>query len=310
MFSLKDMWGRGLIMPVFRQTGRLVARRNVMTESHWSFPWIHFVPQQQRYVVHRFGKRIATREPGICFTFPFIDEVAFVRGLSEDTIKIKPQHIITDDNVEVEVDAVVYYQVTDVEKSCYEISNPQFAITNLAMSVMRKALGKKTFNQINQSRSSLNEEIKDALQDIQSRWGIAVNRYEIQDVVPSKKMSLAMEKVAEAERNKTAAITNSEADRIEQENVSLGNQNAAINRARGEAEAMKLIADATAASIRTVAQAVNEPGGKDALSARIATEYIEQLTGVLGASKTVVVPANPLDVNGILKTAMEISKTS
>jgi len=273
-----------------------------------SFPWLHFVPQQHCYVVHRFGKRYDIKESGLRFTLPIVDSIAFVRGLAEDTIAIHPQHVITHDNVEVMVDAVVYYQVTNVEKSCYAIRDPERAIHNLAMSVMRKALGKKTFNEINQSRNSLNVEIREALREVEEKWGIAVNRYEIQDVMPTKQMKIAMEKVAEAERNKISAITNSEAAKIDQENKSLGEQNASINVAKGKAEAMMTIANATAASIRVVAEAISQPGGREAVSARIATEYISQLSDVLGQSKTVIVPANPLDVSALIKTASEITK--
>lgn len=282
-------------------------RRTMMYGPKPNRSILHAVPQQQTWVIERFGKFHHMQQSGLTIVIPLIDKIAHVRGAMEDQIPVAPQHAITRDNVQVELDGVIYYTVIDVFKSAYKISRPVEAIANLAQSVMRKQVGGMTLDELSHNRQILNAAIVDGLGDLADKWGIDVLRYEIQDITLGAHTSSAMEKQSAAEREKRATILCSEGYREKRINESEGDRQNAINEAEGLARGTLLAAEATADGIRAIAKAIEEPGGMEAVRAKLATEYISRLSETLGGAKMVVVPADPLDVNGLIQRALSLS---
>ena len=285
----------------------MMIRRSLMYGPKPNLTILHAVPQQQTWVIERFGKFQRLQKPGLTLVIPLVDRIAHVRGAMEDQIPVLPQHAITRDNVQVELDGVIYYQVLDVFKSAYEINDPRSAIANLAQSVMRKQVGSMTLDELFHNRQLLNDAIAHGLGNLKDRWGIHVCRYEIQDISMGEHTASAMEKQSAAEREKRATILRSEGYREQRINESEGDRQNAINEAEGKAQATLLAAKATADGIRAIAEAIEEPGGAEAVRAKLATEYVGRVSETLSGAKTVIVPADPLDVNGLMQRALTLS---
>ena len=280
------------------------------------------VPQQEVYVVQRLGKFHTVLESGFHILIPFIDVVAYRHSLKEHAYDIPRQICITRDNVQVEIDGIIYLQVLDPMRASYGIANYVYAITQLAQTTLRSEIGKIELDKTFEERASINRSIVAEVDKATSPWGVKVLRYEIQNIIPPSDILAAMEKQMRAEREKRAVILESEGLRDSEINraegakqrvvkESEGRKLAQVNEAQGQAEAIKAVAYATAEGLAKVAQAIHLEGGEDAMSLRIAEQYISEFGKLAKSTNTVVLSANVADVGSMITMAKGlISKDS
>lgn len=273
---------------------------------------IIIVSERENMIVERLGKYHRTLKPGIYFLIPFIDFVAYKQEMREQVIDIPSQSVITKDNIQVEIDGLLYIKVMEPKKASYGIGNYLEASINLAQTTMRSEIGKITLGSIFSERDEVNAKIISEIDKASDPWGVKVLRYEIKDIAPSRHVVETLEKQMEAEREKRAEITRATAEKEKLINVSEGKRQSAINisegekqkrinEANGKAEGIKLIADSTAKSLKLVAEAINLPGGNEALKMRIVDQYIDQLDEVIEAGDVSLFPANLASLKGILE---------
>ena len=233
---------------------------------------IKIVPQQNAWVVERLGKYDRTLTPGLKFVIPFIERVAYKHSLKEVPLDVPSQVCITKDNTQLQVDGILYFQVTDPMRASYGSSNYMIAITQLAQTTLRSVIGKMELDKTFEERDLINASVVNALDEAALNWGVKVLRYEIKDLTPPAAILHAMQAQITAEREKRALIAASEGRRQEQINIatgereafiarSEGEKQAEINKAAGQAAAIIAVADATADAIRKIAAAIQEPGG-------------------------------------------------
>ncbi|MCB0377832.1 MAG: paraslipin [Bdellovibrionales bacterium] len=262
---------------------------------------ICIVHMRESMVVERLGKFRKVLEPGFHFLVPFFDRVAYVHEIREQVIDIPSQVCITNDNMQVEVDGLVYLKVTDPKKASYGIGDYVNASINLAQTTMRSEVGKLSLSRIFSERETLNDKIVREIDIASDPWGIKVLRYEIKNIAPSRHVLATLEKQMEAERAKRAEITLatakkesqiiiSEGQRQESINISEGEKQKRINHAKGKSAEIELLANATAEGSSMVAQAVNKPGGQMAVKMQLVEQYIDELNRVLGKAKVTVLP--------------------
>lgn len=275
------------------------------------------VPQQMAYIKERLGKYSGTMSSGLHFLVPLIDRVAYRHTLKEEVIDVPPQICITKDNVQVEVDGILYARVLDAFKASYGINDYRFAAIQLAQTSIRSEIGKLDLDRTFVEREKVNEAVVKALDIASEPWGTKVTRYEIKNIVPPKSVLHTMEKQMTAERDKRAEIMHSEGERaarinrsegekIEAINISEGEKQKRINESMGTAREIELVAEATAEALTAVADAISAPGGHDAVSLRIAEEYIRQFGGVVKAAQTSIVPLGPATVSAAFQGLGEI----
>ena len=273
---------------------------------------IIIVSERENIIVERLGKYQRTLTPGIYFLIPFIDFVAYKQEMREQVIDIPSQSVITKDNIQVEIDGLLYIKVMDPKKASYGIGNYLEASINLAQTTMRSEVGKITLGSIFSERDEVNAKIISEIDKASDPWGVKVLRYEIKDIAPSRHVVETLEKQMEAEREKRAEITRATAEKEKLINVSEGKRQSAINisegekqkrinEANGKAEGIKLIADSTAKSLKLVAEAIDLPGGNEALKMRIIDQYIDQLDEVLESGDVSLFPANLASLKGIVE---------
>jgi regulator of protease activity HflC (stomatin/prohibitin superfamily) len=283
------------------------------------FKTINVVPQQHAWVVERLGKYHATLAPGLNIVVPFIDRIAYKHILKEIPLDVPPQVCITRDNTQLQVDGILYFQITDPMRASYGSSNYIQAITQLAQTTLRSVIGKMELDKTFEERDHINTAIVNAIDESAANWGVKVLRYEIKDLTPPKEILHAMQAQITAEREKRALIAASEGRRQEQINIasgereasiarSEGEQQAAINRAHGEAAAIIALAEASADALRKVGAAIREPGGQDAVNLRVAEEYVEAFGNLAKTNNSIIVPANLADMSGLIASAMQIVK--
>jgi len=277
------------------------------------------VPQQNAWVVERLGKFHAVLPPGPNILIPFIDNVAYKHSLKEIPLDVPSQVCITRDNTQLQVDGILYFQVTDAMRASYGSSNYVIAITQLCQTTLRSVIGKMELDKTFEERDMINGLVVNALDDAASNWGVKVLRYEIKDLTPPAEILRAMQAQITAEREKRAVIATSEGRRQEQINIAQGAREAAIaqsegakqseiNTAQGQAAAILAIAEANAKAIRQVAEAIAEPGGIGAVNFKIAEEYVAQFGNLAKTTNSVIVPANVADVAGLIATALSVVK--
>ncbi|MGE4559368.1 MAG: SPFH domain-containing protein [Desulfobulbus sp.] len=273
------------------------------------------VDQQYEYVIERLGKYRTTLEAGFHVLIPFFDKVAYKRSLKEESIDIPAQTCITADNVTMEIDGCLYMQVVNSRLSAYGIENYHFAVTQLAQTSLRSAIGKISLDNTFEARENLNRQVVEALDEASQNWGVKVLRYEIKDIQPPRSVLDAMEKQMRAEREKRAEIAKSEGERQSMINRaegeraeaiarSEGEQMRRINEAEGQAQEILKVAEATAEGIRRVAEALSSPGGQDAANLDVAKRYIDQFGKLAKESNTLILPANLTDVSSMVATAL------
>jgi len=233
---------------------------------------IRIVPQQKALVIERFGRFHAVLAPGLNFVLPFVDRVAYHHDLREIPFDVPSQICITKDNTQLQVDGILYFQVTDPRLASYGSSNFMVAITQLAQTTLRSVIGKMELDRTFEERDHINGLVVAALDQAAANWGVKVLRYEIKDLTPPKEILHAMQAQITAEREKRAVIATSEGAQQQQINLAAGARAAAIaqsegvkqaeiNTAQGQAAAILSIAEANAQAIRQVAEAINSPGG-------------------------------------------------
>jgi regulator of protease activity HflC (stomatin/prohibitin superfamily) len=277
------------------------------------------VPQQNAWVVERLGRFHATLSPGLNVVIPFIDNVAYKHLLKEVPLDVPSQICITKDNTQLQVDGILYFQVTDPKLASYGTSNYIMAITQLAQTTLRSVIGKMELDKTFEERDDINRAVVAALDEAATSWGVKVLRYEIKDLTPPKEILHAMQAQITAEREKRALIAASEGRKQEQINIATGEREAfiqrsegerqsAINKAQGEAEAIKAVAAATAQAIQQVAQAIQSPGGMDAVNLKVAEKYVEAFGNVAKEGNTLILPGNLADMGTMVATAMSIVK--
>ncbi len=271
--------------------------------------WV--VPQKSEYVVERLGKYHTTMGAGFHLLIPFLDKVSYKRSLKEEVMDIPSQICITRDNVSVEVDGVIYLMVVDSKLSSYGIENYKVGASQLAQTSLRSALGRIDLDKTFEERESINQQVVEAVDEAAQNWGVKVLRYEIKDITPPSSVMAAMEGQMKAEREKRAAISISEGDRQSRINraegsrqeaifVSEGEKMKRINEAEGHAKQIELMAEATAQSIRTVAEALAERGGLTAANLQIAEQYIKEFGNIAKEGNTLIVPNNLTDIAGMV----------
>ena len=277
------------------------------------------VPQQNSWVVERLGRFHASLLPGLNIVIPFIDRVAYKHMLKEVPLDVPSQVCITKDNTQLQVDGILYFQVTDPKLASYGTSNYIMAITQLAQTTLRSVIGKMELDKTFEERDDINRAVVAALDEAATSWGVKVLRYEIKDLTPPKEILHAMQAQITAEREKRALIAASEGRKQEQINIATGEREAfiqrsegakqaAINNAQGEAEAIKAVASATAQAIQQVAQAIQSPGGMDAVNLKVAEKYVEAFGNVAKEGNTMILPGNLADMGAMVATAMSIVK--
>ncbi|MEO8441774.1 MAG: SPFH domain-containing protein [Betaproteobacteria bacterium] len=278
---------------------------------------IKVVPQQQAWVVERFGKFHAVLEPGLNGIWPFFDRVAYKHSLKEVPLDVSEQVCITKDNTQLGVDGIIYYQVTDPRLASYGSSNYIAAITQLAQTTLRSEIGKMELDKTFESRDEINRQVVAVLDEAGRTWGVKVLRYEIKNLTPPEAILRSMQAQITAEREKRALIAKSEGQRQQEINLADGEKQAAvlqsegqkiaqINRAEGEAKAITTIAAANAAAVRAVAAAMNEPGGMNAANLKVAEVYVEAFGNLAKAGNTLIVPGNLSDLATMVSSAMTI----
>ncbi|TCT10070.1 SPFH domain-containing protein [Paralcaligenes ureilyticus] len=282
---------------------------------------IAIVPQQHAWVIERLGKFDRAMSPGAGFVIPFIERVAYKHSLKEIPLDVPSQVCITRDNTQLQVDGVLYFQVTDPMRASYGSSNYISAITQLSQTTLRSVIGKMELDRTFEERDIINSTIVASLDEAALNWGVKVLRYEIKDLTPPNEILRAMQAQITAEREKRALIAASEGRRQEQINIatgereafiarSEGEKQAQINKAQGEATALITVADATAKAITQVADAVRHPGGMEAVNLKVAERYIEAFGNVAKTGNTLILPANLADMGGLIATAMAVVKNT
>jgi regulator of protease activity HflC (stomatin/prohibitin superfamily) len=277
------------------------------------FRMIKIIPEQEAFIIERFGKYLKTLYAGFHVIIPIMHRVAYKHILKEEVIDVPPQTCITKDNVQVEVDGILYLRVVDPSKASYGIENYRFATVQLAQTTMRSEIGKIELDKSFSERDKLNASIVQAVDEASDPWGIKVTRYEIRDITPSKTVQDAMEKQVRAEREKRAEILKSEGEKVARINVSIGEKEEAVNISKGErqrkmneaegrSKAIELIATATANGIKEIAASIQKPRGKSAVSLRIAEQFISEFGNILSQADTSVLPADIANLKGVLRS--------
>ena len=274
---------------------------------------VRVVPQQEAWVVERFGKFHTVLQPGLNFIIPIIDRVAYRQTLKEIPMDTSSQICITKDNTQLQVDGVLYFQVTNPELASYGTSDFVMAITQLAQTSLRSVIGTMSLDKTFEEREEINARVVQAVDEAAQTWGVKVLRYEIKDLTPPKEILRAMQLQITAEREKRASegqkqkeINIAEGERAAMIAQSEGEKQAAINKAEGEARAIEAVAKAQAEAIRAVAQAISQPQGMQAVNLQVAEKYVEAFGKIAKEGNTLLLPANLADMGSMVASAMTI----
>ncbi|KGJ87898.1 SPFH domain-containing protein [Thalassotalea sp. ND16A] len=284
------------------------------------FKLVLIVEMREVCVIERLGKFRAVMQPGLHFLIPFFDRVAYRHETREQVLDIPAQSCISKDNIQIDVDGLVYIKVMDGAKASYGIEDYRRASVNLAQTTMRSEIGKLKLSQTFSERDTLNETIVSEIDKASDPWGIKVLRYEVRNITPSINVIHTLEKQMEAERKKRAEITLanaerdstinlSEGDRQEAINLSEGDKQKQINEAEGRAREIEIIADATAQGIALIADAANQPCGDDAIKMRLMEEFIQQTGDVLNTADVSILPAEMAKLEGFFEGMDKVTAT-
>ncbi len=278
---------------------------------------VKIVPQQQAWILEKLGKFDRTLEPGLRFIIPFVENISYRHSLKEQAVDINEQTAITKDNVSLRLDGVLYLRIVDPISASYGVTDPFFAITQLAQTTMRSEIGKMSLDKTFEERDMMNANIVQSINEASQNWGIQCMRYEIKDINPPATVLKAMELQVAAERQKRAAILESEGKRQAQINISEADKREVvlnsegimtdqINRAKGESEAILLVANANAKAIELVSTAIEKKGGTKAVSMKVAEQYIDAFANVAKTNNTLILPANAGDIANMTAQALTV----
>ncbi len=282
---------------------------------------IRVIPQRSAYIVERLGKYKGTLLAGFQFIIPFVDKIRYKHTLKEQAIDVASQVCITKDNIAVEVDGILYLQVVDPMKASYGIDHYRFASIQIAQTTMRSVIGKLELDKTFEERDLINTSIVEAVDKASDPWGVKVTRYEVKNITPPQSIKDAMEKQMRAEREKRATIAESEGEKQAKINVaeghkqelikqSEGEMQKRINEAAGRASEIEQVASATAKGLRSIAHAIGEENGMNAVNLRIAEQYLTEFGKLAGENNTMILPGNLTDIAGIVATATKVFDTS
>jgi len=251
---------------------------------------IRIVPQARARVVERLGRYHRTLTPGMALVVPFIDRLRPLIDLREQVVSFPPQPVITEDNLVVNIDSVIYFQVTDAKSASYEIANYIQAIEQLTVTTLRNVIGGMALEKTLTSRDEINNQLRGVLDEATGKWGIRVNRVELKAIDPPASIKETMEKQMRADREKRAAILQAEGQKQAAILTAEGEKQAAVLRAQGQREATILEAEGQAKAIGTVFQAIHDGNPDPQL---LAYQYVQALPQIAaGASNKVwIVPA-------------------
>ncbi|MAW28344.1 MAG: paraslipin [Gammaproteobacteria bacterium] len=281
---------------------------------------ILIVPMREACVIERLGKFKGVLDPGLHLLIPFIDRVAHRHEIREQCLNIPHQSCISRDNIQVDVDGLLYIKVMDPYKASYGIEDYLVAAVNLAQTTVRSEVGKLTLGETFSEREKLNETIVREIDDASEPWGIKVLRYEVMNITPSVNVIDTLEKQMEAERQKRAEITLanaerdstinlSEGDRQEAINLSEGERQKRINEALGRAKEITILAEATAEGMRLIASAINEPGGAQAMNLELVGSYVSRIDALFKEADISVVPRELARMEGFFEGMDQVSQT-
>jgi regulator of protease activity HflC (stomatin/prohibitin superfamily) len=251
---------------------------------------IRVIPQARAGVVERLGRYSRTLTPGLAIVVPFVDRVRPLLDLREQVVSFQPQPVITQDNLVVNIDSVIYFQVTDPKAATYEIANPVDAIDMLTVTTLRNVIGGMTLEQTLTSRDQINDQLRGILDDATGKWGIRVHRVELKAVDPPASVKDTMEKQMRADREKRAAILQAEGVKQSQILQAEGEKQAAILKAEGQKQAAILAAEGQAKAIETVFDAIHEGKPDPQL---LAYQYLQVLPQIAqgDSNKVWVIPS-------------------
>jgi regulator of protease activity HflC (stomatin/prohibitin superfamily) len=251
---------------------------------------VRIVPQARAGVVERLGRYARTLDPGLTLIVPFIDRVKPLIDLREQVVTFPPQPVITEDNLVVGIDTVIYFTVTDARAATYEVANPLQAIEQLTVTTLRNVIGGMTLEDTLTSRDNVNQQLRAVLDEATGRWGIRVNRVELKSVEPPRTVQEAMEKQMRAERDRRAAILTAEGVKQSQILTAEGEKQSAVLKAEGARTAAILKAEGEAKAIETVFGAIHDGAPDQAL---LSYQYLQMLPQLAQgeANKIFVIPS-------------------
>ena len=278
---------------------------------------IKIVSQQEEIIIERLGKCHKILSAGLHFIIPLFDRVAYKQSLKEEAIEVKNQTGISNDNVLLQIDSVLYVKIVDSKKASYGVIDAYYAILQLAKTSMRSEIGKINLEKIFAERENLNALIVAAINTSTEKWGIKCIRHEIKNINPPKSVLNAMELQVAADRQKRATILESEGYResqinkaeAEKQKVILQSEAAytdKINRAKGEYEAIILVAKANYESIKIVSNSLKDKLGEKSATMKLAQQYIESFSNIAKQTNSVIIPNNLSDISGVIAQASSI----
>jgi regulator of protease activity HflC (stomatin/prohibitin superfamily) len=270
---------------------------------------IRIVPQARAGVVERFGRYSRTLNAGLAIVVPFVDRIRDMIDLREQVVSFKPQPVITEDNVVVSIDTVIYFQVTEPKAATYEISNYIQAIEQLTVTTLRNVIGGLDLEETLTSRDQINQQLRGVLDEATGKWGIRVNRVELKAIDPPGSIQDSMEKQMRAERDKRAAILNAEGVKQSQILEAEGEKQSAILRAEGQRQATILAAEGQAQAIGTVFQAIHAGNADPKL---LAYQYLQVLPQIAQgeSNKVWIIPSEFTNALGRISEALPGSGNS
>jgi regulator of protease activity HflC (stomatin/prohibitin superfamily) len=265
---------------------------------------VRIIPQARAGVVERFGRYSRTLTPGLAIVVPFVDRVRPLLDLREQVVSFQPQPVITEDNLVVSIDTVLYFQVTDAKSATYEIANYVQGIEQLTVTTLRNVIGTMSLEKTLTSRDQINAELRGVLDDATGKWGIRVNRVELKAIDPPPSIQDAMEKQMRADRDKRAAILQAEGERQSAILRAEGDKQPAILKAQGLREATVLGAEGQAKAIETVFGAIHEGKPDPEL---LAYQYLQMLPQIAQgeSNKLWIIPSDLSQAVGRIAGAVQ-----
>lgn len=274
---------------------------------------IQLIPARSEYIVERFGKYHVTLKAGFHLLLPIFDRVAYKQDLKEHTMDVPPQSCFTKDEIQVEVDGVIYMQVFDSAKASYGITNYKYAAVQLAQTTTRSIIGTLELDRTFEERETISGKVVMVLDEAAHKWGVKILRFEIKNLTPPESVRKSMEKQVTAERNRRAIlqqsvgvkqslINTSEGRMAEMINVSEGERQKRINEASGKAQEILALGEATAESIRKVGAVLNTSAGQKAMKLELGEKYISALSNFKDPTNKVIISGNLTNMNEMFKS--------